>query len=69
MPGMSADIKKSESNQNRTLVVVTPNVTISIQETPASSGNAEKWNFLSTSPRNRRASAEPFMTNIDDSPR
>ena len=68
MPGMSADIKKSETNQNRTLVVVTPNVTISIQETPVTSGNAGA-NFLSTSPRNRHSSAEPIMTNIDDSPR
>ena len=60
-----SDIKKSESNQNRTLVVVTPNVTISIQE----GGSGDGGNFLSTSPRNRRFSAEPIMTNIDDSPK
>ena len=67
-----SDIKKSESNQNRTLVVVTPNVTISIQEHDIAlptGGSGDGGNFLSTSPRNRRFSAEPIMTNIDDSPK
>ena len=53
-------------NQNRIKTkVVTPNVTITVEFDDAPSSNDVK--VLSTSPRGRRFSAEPIMTNKDDS--
>ena len=64
---MSDITKKPAENQNRIKTkVVTPNVTISVEFD--ASPSLPSGDVLSTSPRTRRFTAEPIMTNKDDSP-